>query len=233
MAAVLTCGPGAVLSHQSAAELWGIRRARGGEIHVSVPHPGRCPDSRAGISLHRRKRLEGTFKHGIPVTTPAATLVDLAKALTSRQLEAAVNEADKRDLVDPETLRASLDDAVRRPGTAALRRTLDAATYSLTDSDLERRFLRLAREAGLPRPETQVEVLGFRVDFFWRRIELVVETDGLRYHRTPLQQAADRRRDQALTAAGLTVLRFTHGQVAHDRERVKALLAQASRLPAS
>jgi very-short-patch-repair endonuclease len=218
MAAVLSCGEGAVLSHGSAAELWRILREQPGPVTLSVPAV-RCPKRRDGIKVHRRAGLgEGdvTTRHGIPVTTPTATLIDLAAMMTPKRLEAAVNEADKLDLVDPETLRASLDDAVRRPGTAALRRSLDRATYSVTDSELERRFLRLLREAGLPEPETQQEVNGFRVDFHWPDLGLVVETDGLRYHRTPAQQAADRRRDQVHIAAGLRVLRFTHDQVAHD-----------------
>jgi very-short-patch-repair endonuclease len=224
MAAVLTCGPEALLSHVSAGVLWGILRARPGSITLSVL-PGRQPRRRQGIRVHRRSGgLETTRRNGIPVTTPTATLIDLAAHLKPRQLEAAVNEADKLDLVDPETLRASLDDAVRRPGTAALRRSLDRDTYTRTDSDLERRFLKLAREAGLPRPETQTAVNGFRVDFYWREMGLVVETDGLRYHRTPGQQAEDRRRDQVLTAAGLTVLRFTHGQVVYESEAVRETL---------
>lgn len=224
MAAVLTGGEGAVLSHVSAGQLWAILRERAGPITLSVPAVRRPRRGRA-IEVHRRSGgLETTRRNGIPVTTPAATLIDLAAILPPRQLEAAVNEADKLDLVDPETLRASLDDVVRRPGTAALRRSLDRATYSLTDSDLERRFLKLAREAGLPRPETQTEVNGFRVDFYWREMGLVVETDGLRYHRTPAQQANDRHRDQVHTAAGLTVLRFTHGQVVQEPEQVAATL---------
>jgi very-short-patch-repair endonuclease len=224
MAAVLTCGPEALLSHVSAGVLWGILRARPGSITLSVL-PGRQPRRRQGIRVHRRSGgLETTRRNGIPVTTPTATLIDLAAHLKPRQLEAAVNEADKLDLVDPETLRASLDDAVRRPGTAALRRMLDRATYSVTDSELERRFLRLVREVGLPRPETQKELNGFRVDCYWREMGLVVETDGLRYHRTPAQQANDRHRDQVLTAAGLTVLRFTHGQVVYESEAVRETL---------
>jgi very-short-patch-repair endonuclease len=170
-----------------------------------------------------------TTRRGIPTTTPTATLMDLAATLKPRQLEAAVNEADKLDLVDPEALRASLDDAFPRPGTAALRRSLDRATYTRTDSDLERRFLRLARAAGLPQPETQAEVNGFRVDFYWPDLQLIVKTDGLRYHRTPVQQASDRHRDQVHTAAGLTVLRFTHGQIAFERGHVRAVLAAVAR----
>ncbi|MDQ4040383.1 MAG: DUF559 domain-containing protein [Actinomycetota bacterium] len=231
MAAVLTCGDGAALSHGSAAAVWEIAPQRTREIHVSVP-PGRRPKRRAEIRVHRRTAIaesEVTQRMGIPVTTPAATLIDLAATLNRNRIEAAVNEADKRDLIDPETLRATLDAVVQRPGTAALRRILDRATYTRTDSALERMFLRLAQDAGLPTPQTQAQVNGHTVDFHWPELGLIVETDGLRYHRTPAQQATDRRRDQAHAAAGVTVLRFTHDQVAHEADDVQATLTQVAR----
>jgi very-short-patch-repair endonuclease/predicted transcriptional regulator of viral defense system len=231
MGAVLCCGAGAVLSHASAAALWEIRSTRRREIEVSVPVGVRR--RRAGIVVHRRVALgasEKTQRHGIPVTTPIATLIDLAARLHSNQLEAAINEADKHDLTDPETLRTALDEVVTpRPGAATLRRTLDRRTFTLTDSELERRFLPLARRAGLPRPETGRRLNGFRVDFYWPDLRLVVETDGLRYHRTPAQQARDRLRDQAHAAAGLTPLRFTHAQIRHDPGHVRATLAAVGR----
>ena len=90
-----------------------------------------------------------------------------------------------------------------------MRETLDRRTFTSTESELERRFLALIRDAGLPMPETGKYLNGFKVDFFWPQLGLVVETDGLRYHRTPAQQARDRVRDQAHAAAGLTPLRFT------------------------
>ena len=125
---------------------------------------------------------------------------------TSRQR---FNNADKLDLVDPETLRAELEDHIGEPGVVALRRLLDEATFTLTDSELERYFLPIARKAGLPKPLTQQHVNGVRVDFFWPDLQLVVETDGLRYHRTPTQQSHDRKRDQRHQAAGMTPLRST------------------------
>jgi very-short-patch-repair endonuclease len=102
---------------------------------------------------------------------------------------------------------------------------LGARTFRLTDSELERRFLRIVEKARLPRPLTQQNVAGFRVDFFWPDLGLVVETDGLTYHRTPSQQARDRLRDQAHLAAGLTPLRFTHAQVRYEPNRVAETLA--------
>jgi very-short-patch-repair endonuclease len=229
MAAVLRCGPGAVLSHESAAALWGIGAERRGKIEVSAPaHVARRSP---GIVLHRRSTLapgEVTRRHRIPVTTPVATLIDIAACLGRDQLETAINEADKLGLVGPEALRSAIDSAIPRPGVAALREILDRRTFTRTDSWLERRFLPIARRAGLPPPLTQQWVNGFKVDFYWPDLGLVVETDGLRTHRTPAEQARDRIRDQVHTAAGLTPLRFTHAQVGFEPQHVRASLSAVS-----
>jgi hypothetical protein len=172
-----------------------------------------------------------TRHRGIPVTTPVCTLVDIAPRLSRTQLEAAISEADKRDLIDPERLRAKLEDLGGFPGVGLLRQTLDRRSFALTDSELERRFLPIAVAAGLPLPQTGRKVNGFKVDFFWPDLGLVVETDGLRYHRTPTQQARDRLRDQTHIAAGLAPLRFTHSQVRFEPDHVQATLtAVAGRL---
>jgi very-short-patch-repair endonuclease len=225
MAAVLTCGRGALLSHQSAAELWGIRRAVPGRIEVTLPQPGKRRAS--GLIVHRRIVLgpqDCRARHGIPATSPARTLADLALRLPAPQLEAAVNEADRLDLIEPERLRKAVEEMGGERGVSTLSRLLDRRTFRLTDSELERRFLRLVRSAGLPMPQTGCEINGFRVDFFWPHLGLVVETDGLRYHRTAAAQARDRVRDQAHTAAGLTPLRFTHAQIRFEPEYVTATL---------
>lgn len=108
---------------------------------------------------------------------------------------------------------------------------LDSDTFALTDSELERRFFRLVRDADLPLPKTQVWLNGYRVDFHWPELGLVVETDGLQYHRTPSQQKRDRLRDQTHVAAGLTALRFTAAQVRFEpRETMATLIAVTSRL---
>jgi very-short-patch-repair endonuclease len=232
MAAVLACGPTAALSHASAAALWQIADREGADPEVSVP--ASLSRRRPGIVVHRRYALDAattTVHLNIRVTKPARTILDLATTIPRRGLEAAIAEADKRDLIDFEALRAAVADLAGLPGVRALRAALDRDTYSRTDSELERRFLALARRSGLPRPLTQVLVDGRRVDFFWPELGLVVETDGLRYHRTPAQQAEDRRRDQAHTAAGRTVLRFTHAQVVREPQATRAtLLAVARRL---
>jgi very-short-patch-repair endonuclease len=230
MGALLACGDHAVLSHQSAAQLLGIYGVNTGDeaernrprmIHVSVP--GHKSHRLSGIRIQRRtdiRAADRTEHDHIPVTTANRTLIDLATGLRAEQLEACVNEADKLDLLDPERLRRAIDDHRGMNGVPMLRRTLDRRTFTLTDSELERRFLRLVRRAGLPAPRTQQRVAGYRVDFFWPELRLVVETDGLRYHRTAAQQAKDRVRDQVLVAAGFTALRFTHAQVRYEPDHV-------------
>lgn len=229
-AAVLACGGGAVLSHISAGHLWGILGENSGDerqadrpsrIHVTVPADK--SHRLEGIRVHRRSGLDNSdlaVRDGIAVTAVRWTLIDLASLLRPGQLEAAVNAADKLELIDPERLRSGLDRYRNVAGVPALRRVLDRATFRLTDSELERRFLRLVRRAGLPQPLTQQRLNGYRVDFCWPALKLVVETDGLRYHRTPTQQSRDRVRDQAHVAAGFIALRFTHAQVRSDPEHV-------------
>jgi very-short-patch-repair endonuclease len=213
MAAVLACGQGAVLSHASAAALWGIRPGPSAHEVSILTGAKRSPEA---ITVHRRRALrpdEVTTRHGIPVTSPIRTLIDIAARLDREPLEAAINQADKLDLCDPEAVRSALDNVKGQPGVRVLRTVLDRRTFTLTDSELERRFLRIVRDLGLPLPETGVYLNGFKVDFHWPGLGLVVETDGLRFHRTPAQQARDRIRDQQHAAAGLTPLRFTRAQV--------------------
>jgi very-short-patch-repair endonuclease len=198
-------------------------------IEVSVPRNRnpRCPH----VRIHRRRLEPGdiTSKAGIPVTSPARTLIDLAARLPYRRLEAAINAADKLDLIDPESMRTDLEGRRHEHGLPALRHLLDRDRFVLTDSELERRFLPIARRAGLPKPSTGERIQGYRVDFHWPELGLVVETDGLRYHRTAAQQSRDRRRDQTLTAAGLTVLRFTHQQVSREPAEVERTLRAIAR----
>lgn len=224
MAAVLACGPGSMLSHRSAAALWGVA-ADGPEIEVTVRTPS--PRRRPGVRVYRRPTLADrdlVARHGIPVTGVVRTFVDLASILRPRLVERSVNEADRLDLIDPPTLRLELQPYRCEPGVRPLRDTLDRRTFRLTRSGLERLFLPLAQLAGLPTPLTKQWVNGFEVDFYWPDLSLVVETDGLRYHRTPAEQARDRLRDQAHTAAGLMNLRFTHEQVRYEPEHVLAIL---------
>jgi very-short-patch-repair endonuclease len=227
MATVLACGSDAVLSHGSAAALWGI----GPEwrlIEVSVRR--RTWPRLDGVKVRSRPSLPGddiTIQRGIPVTIPARTILDQAATpISDASLERLVNEADaaRRIDLDARSLRRYGDRRPGEPGVKRLRSLLDPETFRLSDSELERLFRRLALAAGFPQPLTKVLVNGYEVDFHWPALALVVETDSLRYHRNAIKQSRDLRRDQAHTAAGLTTLRFTHWQVAHEPRHVEAVL---------
>ncbi len=227
MAAVLACGDRAVLSHSSAAALWRIGFEQREQVELSLPSQShrKVP----GLRIHRRSSFDPrdvTAEYGIPVTTPVQTLIDMALRLDRADIERMINEADKFNLAHPPELREALNERTGEPGVARLREILDRRTFRLTKEELERRFLPLARKAGLPVPLTGQVVNEFEVDFHWPDLGLVVETDGLRYHRTPAEQARDRLRDQAHTAAGLTQLRFTHEQVRYEPDYVRRILAQ-------
>jgi uncharacterized protein DUF559 len=229
MAAVLACGPKAALSHASAAALWRMREKTSGLIEVSVPsHVAR---RRPGIKLHRRTAFEVVIHRGIPVTTPACTIVDLAARLPPAEVDDVINEADLRNVLKVPALRAAVDMSPR-PGLARVKRTIDRRTFTYTRSRLERAFIPIALKAGLPRPLTCVYVSGFEVDFWWPDLRLVVETDGGTFHRTPAQQRADRRRDHAHIGAGLTPLRFTHGMIRYEPAYVLETLTTVAGRPA-
>jgi len=250
MAAVLACGgdfdrAGTVwvqagrrpdspvaLSHDSAAALFGIGRERAECIEISVTLP--TDRSVPGVKLHRRPALRPDsigFFEGIPVTSPAQTLIDLATRHDQRVMERSINEADGLGLIRTDDLRAALDEHQGERGVARLRHILDRRTFRYTRSELERAFLPLARAAGLPLPRTSVYVNGHEVDFHFPSLDLVVEADSLTYHRTPAQQARDSERDQDHSAAGVHPLRFTHGQIKYEPDRVtRTLRATASQL---
>jgi very-short-patch-repair endonuclease len=164
---------------------------------------------------------------GIPVTDPVSTLVDLASCVLEWRVEKAINDADRLGLVDPEALRPEVNGLPPRPGMACLRRLLGCD--ALTDTGLERKFLGIVRDASLPLPKTQAWVNGYRVDFHWPDLGLIVETDGWAHHRTPGEQGTDHRRDQAHTRAGLTTLRFAEKQVRYEPRQVKATLSAVIR----
>src|SRR3954470_21037212 len=194
MAAVLASGPFPALSQDSAAALWGIwRYVR--ELFVSVP--ANSNPRNPGIRVHRRAHIDATTHHGIPVTTPTATLIDFAATHPRNEVEAALNEADLRKLIRLEALRDELETTPRTPGLAKLRRTIDRRTFSFTRSELERAFRPLAPDSGMTGLQSRVYVNGHEVDFFDPDTGLVIETDGGTFHRTPFQQDADRKRDNA------------------------------------
>ncbi len=164
----------------------------------------------------------------IPVTGPVRTLVDMAAELGPIAIERAVNDADKRDLIDPETLRLALGDHAGEPGVRPLRQLLDKLTFRLSDSDLEIFFRPIGAAAGLPSPHSKQFVNGFEVDFYWPELGLVVETDGLRYHRTPSSQARDALRDRTHVIAGMSPLRFTHYEIRYEPRKVRTALREAN-----
>lgn len=220
MVAVLACGPRALISHGTAP----------GAVELTVP--GERSRRRRGVRVHCRTRLQASdagLHLNIPVTSPTRTLVDIAPPLSRAQLERAINLADSLDLVDPEALREECTRFPGERGVRKLRTVLDHRTFRATDSRLEQRFLAIVRRTSLPLPVTQRRVDGFRTDFVWPAIGLVVETDSLRYHRTPAQQYRDHRRDQAHFAARRYPLRFTHAQVFYEAPYVQVMLADAER----
>jgi very-short-patch-repair endonuclease len=206
MAAVLACGTGAVLSHTSAAELWGIRRtgrpSGSGDfnaVHVTVPiESGRRRSD--DIMLHRSSTLTAghcTRRDGIPVTTPARTLGDLRRILSPARFSAAVREA--------EFLRLPIG---------------GRSETSQPRSELEQLFLSLCRHHRLPQPVVNARVDRYEVDFLWPAERLVVEVDGWESHRTRSAFEEDRRRDARLVVLGYEVLRFTWRQVERDARGV-------------
>lgn len=232
MAAVLACGPNAALSDLSAGGLWRVLTPWG-PIHVTVPADEQ--HDRPGIVVHRRRQAEAdvTRHMGIPLIAVVPTLVDLATTLSRDALEAAISEADKLDLIDPDRLRVELETYRARPGVAILRRTLDRHSFRPTDSWLERRFLPIARRAGLGTPETRRYANSWRVDFYFEELGLIVETHGLRYHRTAFQQARDLLREHSHAVAGVFPLAFSYDQVRYEPAYVEnTLRTVAARLRA-
>ena len=224
LAAVLACGERAMLSHRPAAALWGIRPVPSGRIEVTVPGGGR-PGPRS-VQVHRTRCLgeeDVTDRRGIPVTSVARTLIDLAEVLGPRQLKTAVNEAEVREILDEDAVWRA---AARVSGRRRLPRLIRLLGMSSppTRSVLERRFLELCDIAGIPAPQVNVPLYGFLADFFWPEAKLVVETDGRRTHGTTAKFESDRRRDAELTAAGYRVVRFTWRQIVEDPAAVVRLL---------
>jgi very-short-patch-repair endonuclease len=234
-AAVLACGRQAVLSHNDAAAHWGLAPARGSRIHVTRPSSSaRDPDPRR-IRVHRVGTLrawETTINDNIPTTTVARTLLDLAADLRPRALEDVIAQANRLQRFDLVAARRCLDEHPRQHGARMLRNVLDSLEgVGAADlrSTLEAAFLQLCDDHDLPTPHANVHLAGFTVDFHWPQTTLVVETDGFTYHATRTAFEADRARDQALTLAGYTVVRFTYNQVirtpAECADRLRRLLA--------
>lgn len=244
MAAVLACGTGAVVSEWSAAHLWQLpaapaavatseRRTVSGAGDVFITAAGRDCGRREGIRLRRVRALdpsEVTRRLGIPVTTPARTLLDIAADLAryglDRELEQAFGHASRERLTTRAELMSLLDRHPKRRG-ARLLRTVMSGGGGLTRSRAEAQLLTLLRSAGLPEPRVNAIVAGFEVDFFWGAQRLVVEVDGFQYHAQRDRFENDRARGLAITATGISVIRLTWRQITQYPNAVIGQIALA------
>jgi hypothetical protein len=228
LAAALACGPGAVLSHATAAALWGLRPSSATRIDITA----RRRRGRPGIRIHRAQchAREATIHRAIPVTTPARTLLDLAATTPRRALERALDEAEQLRLFDLTALRSTIEAHRGRPGAPILEAVLEhhTAGTTLTRSELEEQFLRLCDDHDIARPLTNVRLEGLEVDFHWPELRLVVEVDGYAFHHTRRAFERDRARDALLTAAHIDVMRFSHRQVTTQPHAIAHALAAKS-----
>ncbi len=245
MAAVLATGEGAVVSHRSALHLWSgspspLPAGAPCTMH-GAPPGGPAPPvdvtvaanrgRRPGIRVHRVPGLdpdERTLVEGIPVTTPARTLLDMAAVVGARELEHIVARAEREGQVTRDDLAALLARHPRKHGAGALRSVLEATGGpALTRSEAEARTLALLREAGLPPPETNVRVGPYELDVFWRTAGIAVEVDGFAHHATRPRFEGDRRRDAWLAASGITVIRLSWRQITERRTATAVQVGQA------
>ena len=224
MAAVLAYGPKAVASHRTAGGLQGLREDNSAKTDISLPL--QSARSRPGIHAHATPSLrptDVTQRHGIPCTTVARTLLDLAEVVPRRQLERALEQAEMLRVFDLEPIDDVLAQANGRRGAGVLRRVVAELVDEpgLTANDLENRFLELCRAAGLPKPAVNKWLTiddgpPIRADFVWSKQRLIVETDGWGSHGTRQGFERDRRRDQRARLAGWEPVRFTRRQVLRD-----------------
>lgn len=227
-AVLLSLGPSALLSHRSAAAVWGLVQPDPDTIDATAV--GRHPGSRPGLRLHRIKHLHpaDTATHqSLRLTSPARTMIDFAAQATSSELLDAFGDARARGLLSDSALNASLIRAPRNhPGAAIVRAILDDGG-SYDRSEAERIMRRLCQQAQLPEPLVNVRVEGPRADFFWPEARLILEVDGRLTHGGRIAFENDRRRDQIHIAAGYVVIRVTWRQLRHEPLAVLARLAQA------
>jgi very-short-patch-repair endonuclease len=230
MAAVLACGEGTAISHRSAA---GMRSLAHGFTHegVEVTIQGRSGVRRPGIRVHRTRAWatdDIDWVEGIPVTSTARTILDIARFLTMYRLEHVVADAERRGLVLRTQLNRELARHRGRRGAAALRAVLDAEP-AFTRSAAERRLLALLRDASLPSPITNARVGSHEVDFLWPRERLIVEVDGFQWHSDRTAFERDRVRDAELQALGYRVIRVTWRMLQHEPRAVVARIAATLR----
>jgi very-short-patch-repair endonuclease len=230
-AALLACGDRAILSHTSAAAVWGLIPGRDGPVEITLAGPG-IGRRRRGIELHRSAKLlkrDVRVHEGLPMTSPAWTLLDVAGRLDRRLLERALDEGlVVRKIVSRAQIRDVLERANGRAGASLLRSLMaQRITSSITHSEAERRCLELIREAGLPEPQTQVRIGEFTVDLLWPEHRVVFEIDGYNFHTSRFAFDRDRRKDAALKAAGFDPNRLTRDQVMLEPYTAVAAIAAA------
>jgi uncharacterized protein DUF559/putative AbiEi antitoxin of type IV toxin-antitoxin system len=228
LAAVLSFGEGALLSHVSAAALWGIRHSSSANVHITVPTAG-GRHRRRGIVVHRSLTLSAADvdeRAAIAVTSVSRTLLDLAGMLTPTRLERAVERSLALRIFDLRAVEAVIAANPRRPGAGTLTQIVHTIHHepSLTRVELEELMLDLCDAHGIERPEVNVLVDGLEVDFLWRAQHVIVETDGREYHGTPTAFERDRKRDERLTVLGYRVVRFTYRRLVDDAAGVAATL---------
>ena len=225
LAAVLACGEGALLCGPAAGHLWGILKGAASPPEVTAPTQRRVK----GVKT-RRARREGTRDatkcRGIPVTTVPRTLVDLASLLSLDALARACHEAGVKYRTTPRQVDAVLARRKNIPGAAKLRSVLHGDVH-VTLSALERRFLKLLKEANLPLPETNRPAGGRRVDCRWPDHRLTVELDSYRYHNSRHAWELDRRREREARKRGDEFRRYTYGDVFDSPD---AVLSEVSEL---
>jgi very-short-patch-repair endonuclease len=225
-AAALACGDGAVVSHRSAAEMLGLLPQTDQEVDVTVV--GRNPGFHPGIRLHRPRALarhDVTKMRGIPLTTVARTICDLAATEPRRDVEAAFQEALYKEIVTPDALARVIAREPRRKGAPVIRALI--ADPRMTRSERERALLRLIDQAQLPRPLTNVQLHGFLVDAYWPAARLVLEFDGWRGHGHRNAFERDRKRDQVMLANALRTMRVTDRHLAYEPVALVARIAQS------
>lgn len=228
-AAVLACGRDAHASHQTAATLYHLPLpAPPGSTHVTVVNRD---VRRSGIAVHRTRALsrdERRALDGIPITSPARTIVDLAAELAPADLEHLLAQAYGKNLATRDRVLAVIARRPNRSGTRTLRRLLEpGARPAFTRSPPEREFLALMRKARLPEPRVNARLHGYEVDFLWPEEALVVEVDGHAFHAARPQRERDSTRDQMLTARGFRVLRITPYHIAREPAALLARVAGA------
>jgi hypothetical protein len=232
LAAVLASGPGAVLSHGSAMELWGLRGSRG-DIEA-LRHSGGVHRRRSGIRLHQTRSLPDdhvTVEQGIPVTTPERTLLDMAGRLDAKQLERALVEGDKNGCLRWPRLQAMVRGWRGKKGIGRLRLVAmevdPRAADTFAPSEID--FLALCREFGLPLPQVNVLVEGFLVDFYWPAHRLVIESDSYKHHTDRPAFEDDHERTVKLTLAGYEVHRATWRMLAWNPDPFMKLVGRSLR----